>query len=75
MANERNGRVISSDGGLYGVYTDDGQRVLCKPRGKFRHEKLRLLVGDRVTLEEDEQRNPCVGKIDERKNALIRPNG
>lgn len=73
MIKEENGIVIGSEGGLYIVYTDEGKRIACKPRGKFRHDRMRLLVGDRVTLTSDEMNNRCVDEIRERKNALIRP--
>ena len=67
------GIVISSEGGLYKVLTKSGEELFCKPRGLFRHQKIRLLSGDRVSLGEDEKGNRCIMEIGERKNALLRP--
>ncbi len=69
----RTGRVVSSEGGLYAVDVGNGERRTCKPRGKFRYDKIRLLVGDLVKVEEDEKGNLSVKEIFERKNFLIRP--
>ena len=70
---EIKGRVLESSGGLYTVLTEDGNSVKCKPRGKFRNENLKVLVGDYVTVSFDEGDNPCIEQICERKNALVRP--
>lgn len=72
MEEREKGTVVSSGGGLYEVRTPSGV-ISCKPRGKFRYEKLRLLVGDRVTVFKDELGNPCVDEIHPRKNELLRP--
>lgn len=73
MTETKNGIVVSSDGGLYEIYTDEKERISCKPRGKFRHNSMRLLVGDRVTLSFDVQGNAVVDQIHERTSYLIRP--
>lgn len=73
MALEARGRVIASEGGLYLIYTDSGERISCKPRGRFRYEKMRLLVGDIVTLGRDDGGNYVIDDIGARKNALLRP--
>lgn len=70
---EIKGRVLESSGGLYTVLTEDRKCVKCKPRGKFRNEHLKVLVGDYVMLSFDEGDNPCIETVCERKNALIRP--
>ena len=57
MTWEQNGTVIASEGGLYEIYTDGGERIQCKPRGRFRHEKKKLLVGDRILVSADEAGN------------------
>ncbi|MBE6638443.1 MAG: ribosome small subunit-dependent GTPase A [Ruminococcaceae bacterium] len=67
------GRILESSGGLYTVLTENGDNIKCKPRGKFRNEHLKVLVGDYVTLLFDEGENPCIETVCERKNALIRP--
>ena len=62
-----NGKIVRGVGGLYEVRISvqdadtlrseglklDGDTVLCKARGVFRHEKLTLLVGDEVLLRID----------------------
>ncbi len=73
MALTYEGTVTASEGGIYEIVTKSGEHLSCKPRGKFRHERIRLLVGDRVSVCEDENRNFCVDVIHERKNALLRP--
>lgn len=73
MEEIKQGIVVSSDGGLYEIYMGTGERIACKPRGRFRHKSMRLLVGDRVTVGFDEQKNPVVEEILERKSMLIRP--
>ncbi len=73
MEEIKQGIVVSSDGGLYEVYIGQEERISCKPRGKFRHKSMRLLVGDRVNVGFDEQNNPVIEEILERKSLLIRP--
>ena len=36
-----------------GVEPDEGDTIYCRAKGAFRHEKLTLLVGDKVTLRVD----------------------
>ncbi len=62
-----NGKIIKGVGGIYEVrisHTDaemlrnmgvrlDGDTLLCKARGVFRHENLTLLVGDNVVIRVD----------------------
>ena len=71
------GIVTASAGGLYTVRCkkNDGYEDLrCRARGVFRHDRITLLVGDRVEVIRDEQENGVViNKIFERKNSLIRP--
>ena len=67
-------KVTGSEGGLYRVVDlADRNEISCKPRGRFRHEKMRVLVGDNVTLNVDEQGNRCIDDVLPRKNALLRP--
>lgn len=73
MEDNKQGIVISSDGGLYEIYTEAGERISCKPRGRFRHKSVRLLVGDRVIVGFDDQGNAAVEEILQRKSTLIRP--
>ena len=43
---------------------------ICKPRGKFRKDKISPLVGDHVVIDE---KNNYILEIKQRKNELIRP--
>lgn len=63
-------------GGLYTVRPDfasgEEDYILCPARGKFRHEKVTPIAGDRVILEKEGE-SWAIGEIGERKNSLIRP--
>ena len=48
----------------------NGSLYICKPRGKFRLDKWKPLVGDIVTIDEKEN---YILEIKKRKNELIRP--
>ncbi len=71
--------IVKGVGGLYTVLTDDGESVLCRARGKFRHENLTPLVGDlAVVVPDDENASKdsaghVIDRILPRKNSLIRP--
>ncbi len=67
------GIVTGSVGGLYTVDLSNGDTIECKARGRFRHERLRLLPGDRVIVEYPDSSSAVVEDILERKNSLIRP--
>lgn len=68
------GTVIGNVAGIYSIKTDDSTDVVsCRPRGHFRHDGLKLLPGDRVTVESDENSNLVITEIINRKNSLIRP--
>lgn len=66
------GVIIRSLSGFYTVSTDEGQ-VMCKARGRFRHDGSTPLVGDRVTVAADEKGNARVDEILPRRNRFIRP--
>lgn len=66
------GVIIKSLSGFYTV-SADGALWQCKARGRFRHDGLAPLVGDRVELT---QEAPGVGRIDAvqpRRNSFVRP--
>ncbi len=71
------GTVLKGVGGLYTVRLDEelnGEAtVQVRGRGSFRHEKLVLLTGDRVELEEQSDGSFFCKSIVDRKNSLIRP--
>jgi len=80
-SNERSykGMIIKGVGGLYTVLTDGCDRVLCRARGVFRHEKISPLVGDTVEIIKDdalpaeEGEGYIIDKILSRANSLVRP--
>ena len=61
VKNISNDYTINSNGKLY----------TCKPRGKFRIDKITPLVGDNVIFDD---KNNYITDIEPRKNFLIRPN-
>jgi ribosome biogenesis GTPase len=71
------GTVIKGLGGLYKIRLDtpinDEKYVNVRGRGSFRHEKIVLLIGDRVELERVNEGEYFCKRILERKNSLIRP--
>lgn len=60
---------------LSGFYYVDcgGQTVTCRARGKFRHEKIKPLVGDRVKVTAQSDGSGTVNEILLRKNEFQRP--
>ena len=81
------GIIVKGVGGLYSVrllndtLAPMGTVVKCRARGSFRHEHMTPLPGDRVTLVYSEEENKkgkdatdlVIDRIEERRNALIRP--
>ncbi len=71
------GVIMKSVGGLFTVRTDteyNGKRQFdIRAKGAFKHEKITLLAGDRVSIESDDHGELFITKIYERKNFLIRP--
>ena len=61
------GQIIKAISGEYTVLTN-GEQIVCKPLGIFRHKKLSPKVGDIVTIEGN-----MIIEIEERKNDLNRP--
>lgn len=66
------GTIVKGIGGFYYVDTAEGI-VECRARGKFRKNEILPTVGDRVTIEVNDNALASVKEIDERKNLLIRP--
>ena len=64
------GIIIKNISNDYTVRTNNNDLVVCKPRGKFRNDKLTPLVGDKVVIDKDEK---VILEIKKRKNELIRP--
>lgn len=63
------GIIIKNESNNYTIRTNRGINI-CKPRGKFRIDKITPLVGDHVIIDE---LNNYILDIKERKNSLIRP--
>ena len=67
-----NGRIVRSVGGIYSVETDGGV-LNCRARGIFRNKSVSPSVGDNVTVTSEDNAEPVIDSIGERKNYLIRP--
>ena len=63
------GIIIKNQSNNYTVRTKKGIHV-CKPRGRFRSDKIIPLVGDNVIIDDI---NNYLLEIKPRKNSLIRP--
>ena len=63
------GIIIKNISNDYVVLCKNGEYT-CKPRGKFRNDKITPLVGDNVIIDPD---NKYILEIKKRKNMLIRP--
>ena len=63
------GIIIKNERNNYTVRTNKGVNI-CKPRGKFRLDKITPLVGDKVVIDDI---NNYILEIKSRKNYLIRP--
>lgn len=67
-----NGRIIKGIGGLY--FVDLGESVIeCKPKGIFRKDGKKPLVGDFVEVELLPDGTGLITSIMDRTNSLIRP--
>lgn len=66
------GIILKALSGFY--YVDDGNTITsCRGRGKFRHEKLTPLVGDRVRFTPLDNGQGALDEIFPRKNEFQRP--
>lgn len=68
------GIIIKGLGGLYTVACD-GRLFSCPARGIFRKEGIKPMIGDKVTLDEIDEKDmtAVISEILPRKNQLIRP--
>ena len=64
------GRIIRQISNDYTVELNNGEKLICKARGKFRNLNITPLVGDIADIDYD---NKYILKIYDRKNELIRP--
>ena len=71
------GIVTKSTGSWYTVYIENGKRIDCRLKGKFRMKGIKstnpVAVGDHINFEyEEEKETGVINKIFERKNYIIR---
>ena len=70
------GQVVKNTGSWYEVRCDDGSRVSCKIKGKFRLKGIRstnpIAVGDYVHFEKNQDNTAFISEIEERRNYIIR---
>lgn len=66
------GIVIRAYGGYYYVHDGRGEWE-CSLRGRFRHAKQQVLVGDRVCFRPGRGRAGVIEKVLPRRSALVRP--
>ena len=67
------GIILKALSGFYYVDGGDGVLTACRGRGKFRHQKLTPLVGDRVRFTRLEGDSGILDEILPRKNEFQRP--
>lgn len=67
------GMIVKALSGFYYVDPGDGSQIACRGRGKFRHQKIVPLVGDRVSFTQLEEQSGILDEILPRKNAFSRP--
>ena len=67
------GIILKALSGFYYVDGGDGRLIACRGRGKFRHQKLTPLVGDRVVFTPLEGDSGILEEILPRKNQFRRP--
>ncbi len=66
------GRIFRALSGFYDVQAGDAV-IRCRARGKFRHQKITPLVGDRVEISQIDDQTGMVDRILPRRNAFQRP--
>ncbi len=70
----KSGKILSGVGGLYRVFTDEGEIKECVARGILRHGKLTPYPGDNVLIVGSGQGKNAIQEILPRKNNFSRPN-
>jgi ribosome biogenesis GTPase len=72
------GRVMSLHSGFYHVFLEDGQEIVCRPRGRLkqrRRDEIRgdiIAMGDLVQVSLQSDGTGAIEVVEPRKNALIR---
>lgn len=72
----KHGLVIKNTGSWYIVKTGEGEEIKCKIKGNFRLKGIRttnpVAVGDRVTIETNQEGTAFITRIEPRENYIIR---
>lgn len=66
------GTIVKGIGGFYYIKASDGNIYECKARGKFRSERVKPTIGDKVSIEVSGTKG-SITEIMERKTYLVRP--
>ncbi|MBR6242376.1 MAG: ribosome small subunit-dependent GTPase A, partial [Ruminococcus sp.] len=66
------GIILRAVGGIYYTETSEGT-LACRARGIFRNRQMSPCAGDKVTVSLEENAEPLIDSIGERRNLLIRP--
>lgn len=66
------GTIIKGIGGFYYIKASDEKIYECKARGKFRNERIKPAIGDRVSIDVNGEKGSIV-EIYPRKTYLVRP--
>ncbi len=67
------GLLLKGVGGYYTIRLENGEEVTAQARGRFRHEGLTPVCGDRVLIERQQEGHAALVEILPRKNLMIRP--
>ena len=70
---QEQGLLLKGVGGYYTVRLDHGEEVTAQARGRFRHEGLSPVCGDRVLIERQQEGHAALVEILPRKNIMVRP--
>ncbi len=66
------GTIVKGIGGFYYIKASDGNVYECKARGKFRNERIKPAIGDKVYIEVSGEKG-SITEIRERTTYLVRP--
>jgi len=68
------GIVVRAVGGFFDVYSVDSRKIVrCMPRGRFKEQDIKILVGDKVHYTDTESGYGVIERIYPRKTKLDRP--
>lgn len=69
------GKIMKGIAGFYYIYVVESGLYECKAKGRFRKEKIKPLVGDKVEISvlDEVEKSGNIERILPRKNELVRP--